>query len=141
MRKTFNQQWRCDEDDNVDSRDTTDMFVCIDADNVGDKLELLLLDENIDDAAALNYAIRDAMRKMCETVNAEPTAELLMVGCDDIIVKLSSVAVDSMVTRIRSEFHSATGFTLTVGIGSSLRIALERLRRGKLVGKNIVISE
>jgi hypothetical protein len=125
----------------VDNRDTTNVFVCIDADDVGDKLELLLLDENIDDAAALNNAIRDAMREMCETVNAEPTAELLMVGCDDIIVRLPSTAVDSMVARIRSEFHSATGFTLTVGIGNSLRVALERLRRGKLVGKNTIVSE
>ena len=40
----------------VETGNSNQVYVCLDADDVGAKIELLLLDERIDDAAALGLA-------------------------------------------------------------------------------------
>ena len=116
------------------------IYVCIDADDVGAKIELMLLDERIHEASAVAQRVRNAMHTLRTTVANHPDAELLMSGCDDIIAEfLPSADIDALVDGIRSEFHSSTGFSVTAGIGVSIRDALESLRRGKLMGKNQVV--
>ncbi|MFC1758510.1 mCpol domain-containing protein [Planctomycetota bacterium] len=116
------------------------IYVCIDADDVGAKIELMLLDENIDEASLIANSVRNAMQSMRGTVAKNPTANLLMSGCDDIIAEfLTPDEVDTVIDRIRSEFFNSTGFSLTAGIGVSIRDAMDSLRRGKLMGKDQVV--
>lgn len=116
------------------------VYVCMDADDVGAKIELMLLDENIDEAAEVAESVRKGMKSLRAAISNSPESELLMSGCDDVIVRIeANVDIEALVAELRTAFYSTTGFSLTAGIGVSIRDALESLRRGKLMGKNQVV--
>lgn len=112
------------------------VYFFLDGDSIGDRLELLLLDENLEGAVKLQEDVRWAMKALQEQADTSNQIEMLMVGCDEILGRAPLNEAIKFVELARQRFLDETGFSMSAGVGNSLRDALDNLRRAKLLGKN-----
>jgi GTP cyclohydrolase III len=117
----------------------TFVYVYLDGDSIGERLELLLLDNRVDEAAALSKAISSGIDNMRKRLLQIPDASLIFCGGDDLLAKLpENQSLRSEIEAIRIKFLAESGFTISGGIGETAKEAAENLRRAKLSGKNRV---
>jgi hypothetical protein len=116
-------------------------FIRMDADGVGDKIELALLDDDIALAKAIHNAIRRSMRALIHRINTANDMEIIMVGCDDILIRMEAEHYrrNFLVTLMRL-FNDTSGCTISIGVGSDLQEALLNLSKAKLSGKNKIVE-
>lgn len=117
------------------------LYVRVDADSVGDQIELALLEGDTEKAQIIHNQVQESMKEL--RIFAERNfGEILMQGCDDIFFKMFDAAENfERLEAARIEFLNRSGFTLSVGVGSSSTEALLNLTKAKLLGKNrIVVS-
>ena len=115
-----------------------DVFVRLDGDNIGDRIEYLLLTGDVEGAENVHRRVQDSMKKITDQLATNEHVRILMSGCDDILLRISGDVSDrnSIVENIRKKFVNETGFTMSGGVGNTLSSALMGLRRAKLSGKD-----
>lgn len=119
----------------------TTRYLYLDGDDVGNRLELLLLDGNLADAAHVSDLLTSAMQDLRGALEATPNVEVRLCGGDDLIAVFNDGALDeARLAEIRSAFHAACGITVSAGVGTSVEQALSNLRRAKLGGKDRVVG-
>jgi nucleotidyltransferase/DNA polymerase involved in DNA repair len=77
------------------------------------------------------------MEWLSKKLQSDLGAEVIFFGGDSLLA--SAMANERLVTvleNIRQEFHSYSGYTLSVGIASSLQISYLALKLAKASGKN-----
>jgi len=115
-------------------------YIRLDIDNVGDKIELALLDEDIDKANAIHQSVQAGMNRLRQEIESHANYSILMAGCDDLLILYKSESEDvSFLSTLKELFQSETSFTMSMGIGENLQEALMNLRKAKYLGKNIII--
>jgi hypothetical protein len=113
----------------------------LDVDQVGDKLELYLLRDDIDGARVLHELIQDSMEWLRRTLVEKAGCELLYCGCDDVLFRIEVERYrQDVMEEIREQFQNRTGCTLSLGFGSSIGDALRNLCEAKLSGRNRVVG-
>lgn len=118
------------------------IYIHFDGDGIGDRLELFLLDDEIDEAKKLSENVNQAMKEISAAIESIDGAQVLLVGGDDLIALFSDGSLDlKKIEELRERFLNKTGCTLSTGIGTSLQSALNNLRRAKLSGKNRIVGE
>jgi uncharacterized protein YjbI with pentapeptide repeats len=112
------------------------LFVRVDADSVGDQIELALLEGDTAGAQIIHNHVQESMKEL--RIFAEQNfGEILMQGCDDIFFNmLDCVENFERLEIARTEFFNRSGFTLSIGVGASLTEAVLSLTKAKLSGKN-----
>lgn len=116
------------------------IYVHLDGDGIGDRLELLLLDDKIKEAAELSKKISMAMEEIRSTINSMNAAEIIFLGGDDVVAVMPNESQNlEKIEMIRRNFLSKTGCTISGGIGFKASEALNQLRRAKLSGKNKIV--
>lgn len=116
-------------------------FIRMDADGVGDKIELALLDNDIALAKAIHNAIRRSMQALAETINSAGNMEIIMMGCDDILLRMDAVSYRrAFFEELMQLFCMMSDCTISMGVGNSLMEALLNLNRAKLAGKNRIVE-
>lgn len=116
-------------------------FIHFDGDDVGNHLELLLLDGRIDEAAALSDQITDAMWELRKSLEQIPGLHIHLFGGDDLIAAFAMNSISkSKLNDLRHDFKLRCGVTISVGVGSSVQDALINSRRAKLSGKDQVVG-
>jgi hypothetical protein len=112
-----------------------------DADNVGDKLELLLIRGKVEEARKLQADVQSVIKWLVLTLNAEEGFEILYVGCDDVLFRAKAANYNRCrLDQIRKRFEELCGCTLSCGIGLDLTTALHNLCIAKLEGKDRVVE-
>ncbi|MCP3964487.1 MAG: hypothetical protein GY719_42205 [bacterium] len=118
-----------------------ELFLYFDGDGIGDCLELLLLDNKAQEARDFSAAIERAMLALRSSL-LDDGATTVFLGGDDLVVRLAIEGWQpSRVESLRKEFKSSTGCSISCGVGTSPAGALGSLRRAKLSGKDMVVSE
>jgi hypothetical protein len=119
-----------------------DVYAYFDGDNIGSKLELLLLDDNADGAANYSASIDAALTRTCQNLQIIPSLVVILAGGDDIFVKWrhGRVAIAD-IERACSTYKEVCGQSLSVGIGLTASRAILNLRRAKLQGKAQLVCE
>ena len=116
-------------------------FVRLDADNIGDKIELELLLGNPLTAQEIHNSVQAALHSIKEAIIQKEGVETLMYGSDDILLRFNLESYElGFVEQIRKLFHQLTSFTLSAGIGDTLQQAITSLIQAKLSGKNRVVE-
>jgi GTP cyclohydrolase III len=115
-------------------------FIYFDGDDVGPRLELFLLDNQIDKAHQYSQNITTAMCHLLESIRQLDTLKIIASGGDDLIVRLAETPQVEWVESLREQFYLDCGVTLSVGIGNSASEACFNLRRAKLQGKDSIVS-
>jgi GTP cyclohydrolase III len=115
-------------------------YAYFDGDDIGAKLELLLLDDKEEDARSYSQSINSAVARLREFLSLRHV-ETILVGGDDLIAFWPSGHISMReIENARKIFLGVCSCTISVGIGSSLSEAAFNLRRAKLQGKNQVVS-
>lgn len=117
------------------------LYVRVDADSIGDQIELALLEGDTAKAQMIHDQVQESMKELRIFVERN-FGEILMHGCDDIFFKMLDAADNfERLETARMEFLKRSGFTLSVGVGPSSTEALLNLTKAKFLGKNrIVVS-
>jgi GTP cyclohydrolase III len=119
---------------------STIVYIYLDGDSIGDRLELLLLDDRIEDAATFSKAVSTGIENLCENLLQIPGASLLFCGGDDLLAKApEGQHLRGSIEAMRLQFLEETGCTISGGIGNTPKSAAGKLRRAKLLGKNRVL--
>lgn len=117
-------------------------FIRIDCDNVGDKIELCLYELNTDKAQSLNNLIRQSISELSDKLRTLLNSEILLVGPDDILLKIETSKFDlDILKKIKEDFSNKTGITLSIGIGDDIIGAMRNLDIAKKSGKNRICEK
>ena len=118
------------------------MIVYFDGDDVSSALELLLLNGDAEGARTYSESLLQASSAIRAHLSAVTGAEIILAGGDDLVVRLPGesipVSVSGLIDRLRRDYRSTCGKTLSVGVGCDTREAVLNLRRAKLMGGNRV---
>lgn len=117
------------------------IFIRLDADNIGDNIELNLLNSDYKKAQDIHNKIQTSMNHILEYIGTLESVIILMRGCDDILFSIEHSNYSlSILENIKSSFLNLSGFTLSIGAGKSLNESILNLRLAKLSGKNKIIT-
>ena len=118
-----------------------DKFIRIDADSIGDKIELALLSGDPAGAQQVHNTVQNGLIALKVLLDRQEGIELLMAGSDDILFKVNIKNYDELlIENLRSLFFETTTFTISVGIGNSIQEALINLTRAKLSGRDQIVA-
>lgn len=116
------------------------IFIRLDGDNIGDKIELFLLENDWDAAQRVHNKVQEGVKDLVKYIQNIQSANLLMVGCDDIFFSVERHMFNkAMVKDLQQKFFLSTQFTLSIGVGDSPLDAINNLRKAKLSGKNKIV--
>jgi hypothetical protein len=114
------------------------MYAFFDGDSIGDKMEIMLLENRLTEAAEFSEKLENAMSQLDEIVKSQEGVEIIILGGDDLLFKYQddSKNILEYLEKIRSEFHRITGSTMSCGVGETVRESVINLYFAKLYGKN-----
>ncbi|MER6593250.1 hypothetical protein ABT214_15640 [Micromonospora purpureochromogenes] len=119
-----------------------DVFAYFDGDNIGSRLELLLLDDNVAEAEIYSASVTAALEKTRRRLQAIPTLRVILAGGDDIFVRWTiGAAAPDEIEDVRAVYKGVCGQSLSVGIGLAPSRAIANLRKAKLRGKAQLVSD
>jgi len=117
-------------------------FIRLDADSIGDKIELALLNGDISLANKIHNSVQKGIRLLSKSIKENPHFTILMVGCDDILFCSES---DSPILweleKLKDLFYEKTKASLSIGVSDNLQGAIMNLRKAKLLGKNQILVD
>ena len=119
-----------------------EVFAYFDGDNIGSRLELLLIDDQVEDARSYSASVNRALSEAQLILTRLPTVEVILAGGDDLLARWTLGAVSlADVEAVRDAFLKFCGQSLSVGVGQSAGRAAYNLRRAKLLGKAQAVSD
>lgn len=119
-----------------------DIFIRLDADDIGNAIELALINNDIESATLIHQKVQEGIKIIENELVENVDCKILLKGCDDILFQIKNEHFsESLLIRIKKMFQEHSGFTISIGIAYSLQHALLNLRKAKLSGKNIIISD
>jgi GTP cyclohydrolase III len=112
----------------------------VDGDDIGNRLELMLLDGDIDSARRFSESLDRAMRESASAAKARG-ADLIYAGGDGLLAIVQGASPPiTLGQELQATFQQVCGCTLSVGIGPDASSATMALHRAKLLGKNRIVS-
>lgn len=115
-------------------------FVYLDGDDVGARIELLLLKDDADGAAAISRAVVQAIGDAADRIQALWMGTVHFAAGDELLASVSGPLTASDLDGIRHRFEERTGLTISCGVGSSPAEAARMLHLAKLEGKNRTVG-
>jgi hypothetical protein len=114
------------------------MYAFFDGDNIGDKMEIMLLENRLAEAAEFSEKLESALSLLEEITKSQDGVEVIILGGDDLLFKYADnyKHIHEFLERIRSEFYRITGSTMSCGVGETARESVINLYLAKLYGKN-----
>jgi hypothetical protein len=113
------------------------VYIRLDCDNVGDKIECALYNEKPEIAQNISNKIKKNIKLVVKKFKSEFNSELLLVGSDDLLLKIELKYFDiEKIEKIKFEFQKNSGITLSIGIGKTILDSLVNLKIAKVSGKN-----
>lgn len=117
------------------------MIIAIDGDNVGDILELYILDEQIQELENFSHALKNRFQWLVNELCDLLGAKIHLLGGDSILASLEyTQEAIKIIEKLRADFHQDKLPTISVGIGNTFREAYLALKYAKLRGKNCLIT-
>jgi len=117
------------------------VYIRLDVDNIGDSIELALLKSDYIKAQELHDIIQENINSILENIQSKNSVTVLMKGCDDILFSIEKNHYDlNFLEKLRSEFKSKSGFSISIGVGCSLVKCMANLKIAKLSGKDRIVE-
>ncbi len=121
--------------------ESSDVFIRLDADHIGEKIELSLYIEDFKLANEIHNKVQLGISNIREKLSQVVTCKILMVGSDDILFSINKNSYNKIVLdEIAKIFYNTSNFTLSFGVGTSVIQAMHNLNLAKLSGRNKIIS-
>ncbi len=108
---------------------------------MGDRIELLLLDGDVEGAAELSARLQQALDTLGNTLKCDFGGHIIFAGGDDLLAQVPLVRASvEFSDMLRKLYQRICGCTLSIGFGQSPERAVDALRRAKLSGKNQAVT-
>ena len=113
-------------------------YVLADGDDVGAKLELYLLRNDIAGLMLQSERLTAALERVTRHFREHAETKVIFAGGDDLMVHTMNEAVvlDTALADVQAMYRDCCDQTLSVGVGATPRDAHLALRMAKLLGKN-----
>ncbi|WP_414548916.1 mCpol domain-containing protein [Anabaena sp. CCY 0017] len=116
-----------------------EMFLAVDGDDVGHRLEYFMLVNDSEALVEFSKIFQSAMNWLEIKLVSDFGAKLIFNGGDNL---LASIPVDNssleVLEKLRAEFAEQARSTLSIGLGESPRQAYFALKLAKTSGKNCI---
>jgi minimal CRISPR polymerase-like protein len=114
------------------------MYAFFDGDNIGERMEIMLLENRLTEATEFSEKLERAMSRLGEITRSQDGIEVIILGGDDLLFKYedSSTSISELLEKLRSEFLRISGSTMSCGVGKTVRESVLNLYLAKLYGKN-----
>lgn len=117
-------------------------YIRIDCDNVGDKIELFLYQNNTLEAQKISDTIKKNINWLAVQFSEKLKGEILVIGADDILFKTSIEYYNKKtIEELKLIFFEKSGITISIGVGNNILDAMKNLKIAKISGKNKIIEE
>lgn len=112
-------------------------YAFFDGDNIGNTIEVLLIEGKVAEAISLSENINDAANKIGKILRSRNGIEVMILGGDDLLIKYDSEKYGSeLLEEIRTLFQAKTGLSMSCGVGENIPESIQNLRLAKLYGKD-----
>jgi len=119
----------------------SNIYIRLDVDNAGDSIELALLESDTEKAQNTHNKIQENISLIITTIQGKDSITVLMKGCDDILFTINKNDYDiKFLEKIKYEFKLKSGFSMSIGVGSSVAECMLNLRIAKVSGKDKIVE-
>lgn len=113
------------------------MYAYFDGDSIGDSIELLLLNGKVQEATKLSIQLNKAISQLKIELDNMLDMETILYGGDDLLIRYNNIAGHlSIIQTAMKNYFYCCGHCISCGGGDTLNVAMENLRRAKLMGRN-----
>ena len=117
------------------------VFIFFDGDKIGDRIEALLLDGQLNEAGILSDKIEKAFHDLKMAIERLPSTHIWLYGGDDLIVEIPTASVMLQdLEKLRLEYKQKCDVSISAGAGTTIQQALENLRRAKVSGRDKIVG-
>jgi hypothetical protein len=114
-------------------------YAFFDGDSIGDKLEILLTENRINEARNFSESIKIVFAELEKYLRQFVSVEIVIMGGDDLLIRCEDpLNKHELLEEIRAIFYTRTSCTMSCGVGRSAAMAVRNLYLAKLYGKNRV---
>lgn len=113
------------------------IFVSADGDNIGSTVEQKVMANDLEGIIRQSELIKQGQAYLKSTFETL-SGKLLVHGGDDSLAVVGSEHLDK-IEKIRQGYCALTNFTITFGVGNTMREAVKAMVYGKLTGKDKLI--
>ncbi|MFG1420922.1 Cas10/Cmr2 second palm domain-containing protein [Roseixanthobacter liquoris] len=118
------------------------LYVLGDADRVREKVEAALFRHDLAGLTAFSQTMTGAIATLVREMGERLGAQTVMAGGDDVLFTVDADRFDAdVLTRFAAAFASATGCSISFGIGVTPDAAYLNLRRAKAAGGRVVSQD
>jgi len=114
------------------------IYVAMDGDNIGASVERAVMTNDLAKVVDCSTTIKEG-QELLRSFAAKNQGIVYVDGGDDISFMLPQDK-ESLLEKLRSDYKSKTGYTITVGIGKSMSEAVIAMVYGKLTGKDKLVT-
>lgn len=117
------------------------IYIRLDGDSVGDKIELALLKGDVQVAKQMHESIQRSIMEIKNKIELNQSYNILMNGCDDILFSVDKASYNiHFLEELMTDFYSLSNCTLSIGVGYTIPETMHNLKIAKLSGKNMIIE-
>jgi hypothetical protein len=115
------------------------VYAFFDGDNVGNRLEILLTEEKVEEAVRFSRNIQAALVEIEGLLKSIEGVSIIIMGGDDILIEFDHEKDGlRLIEDVRKKFYDATGNTMSCGVAEDIPGAIWGLHLAKLYGKDMV---
>lgn len=113
-------------------------LIRIDFDNIGDKIDFFLYQDNFKAAQEISNIIKKSIKESINVIHSTfQNVEVLLIGADDLL--FSCHKLEKQQLEILKEYYFVTtNLTVSIGVGNNIKEAMLNLKIAKVSGKNII---
>jgi hypothetical protein len=113
------------------------VYAFFDGDNIGDTIEIMLIEDRIDEAIILSDSITSFNDEIEKFLEKKSDVLIILSGGDDLLIQYDFDKYGTQILEeIRMIFVNKTGLSISCGFGDEIAHAINNLRLAKLYGKN-----
>ncbi len=117
------------------------VYIRLDVDNAGDNIELALLNANYIRGQNIHDIIQENINSTLKKIKTKKSTEILMRGSDDILFSIEKSKYELIfLENLKTEFKLNTGFSISIGVGKSIKECMLNLKIAKISGKNKIVE-
>lgn len=115
-------------------------LVRIDFDNIGDKIDYHLINQEFEEAQHISDVIKLTISASLNFIKENfPDVKILLIGADDILFSTSEATYKNL-DSLKEFYSNKTNLTVSIGVGNNIKETLINLKEAKVSGKNIIIG-
>jgi GTP cyclohydrolase III len=116
-------------------------YIAFDGDNIGFKLEGLILQNKIVELTKFSELLNFHLNKLLNEIKKIENVSIIFFGGDNFLLRFdNSENIFQFSESIRFKFNSLSDHTASIGIGNNPRQAYIALKIAKVSGKNCTID-